>query len=116
MDKLANIVGVRISAYRRAKGLSQEDLADLAGRSVFTISQLERGVNAPNLATLIDLARALECGIDELVFDHNSTAAPKKTREHVKIEAQLVADIAAMDIKTLKATRSAVKAIFEAQT
>lgn len=116
MDKLANIIGARIGAYRKARGLTQEDLAGLSARSVFTISQIERGVNAPNLATLIDLAQALECGLDELVFGRSGTDQTKKTKEHVNLEARLVADIAAMDLKTLKATRSAISAIFEAQS
>ncbi|WP_420429548.1 helix-turn-helix domain-containing protein [Kordiimonas sp.] len=116
MDKLANIIGARIGAYRKARGLTQEDLAGLSARSVFTISQVERGVNAPNLATLIDLAQALECGLDELVFGRSTTDQTKKTKEHVNLEARLVADIVAMDLKTLKATRSAINAIFEAQS
>ena len=52
--------GPLLRAARLAAGLSQEALAEAAGRSARAISDLERGVNrAPRRDTLDALARAL---------------------------------------------------------
>ena len=52
---------------RRKHGFTQNELAERAGLSVRTISDLERGINAsPRLATVRLLGGALEGGADEL--------------------------------------------------
>jgi transcriptional regulator with XRE-family HTH domain len=45
--------------YRRRAGLSQEDLAFLAGLHRTAIGQLERGVSLPRIDTILKLAGAL---------------------------------------------------------
>ncbi|MEQ9519143.1 MAG: helix-turn-helix transcriptional regulator [Parvibaculum sp.] len=45
-------VGLKIKEFRAARGLTQADLADVIGRSVDTVSHLERGVSLPNFRTL----------------------------------------------------------------
>ncbi len=40
-------VGLRIKAIRKAKGLTQEEMGALLGRSVDAISNLKRGVSHP---------------------------------------------------------------------
>ena len=60
-------VGERIAIYRRRRGLSQEVLAGLIGRSVSWLSQVERGTRAVDrMSVLIDLSRALKVDIAEL--------------------------------------------------
>ena len=108
-------IGQRIRAQRKARRWSQEELAGRSGRSVFTLSQIERGVNLPNLATLIDLVAALECSLDDIVRRTGRAGCPPKSREHLQIESQVLADITSMDLKTLRAVQNAIKAIFEAQ-
>ena len=108
-------IGHRIRAQRKARNWSQEELASRAGRSVFTISQVERGINLPNLATLIELAEALQCSLDDLTLDKTAVGTTPKSREHKRIESQVLVDIASMDLKTLRAVQNAIKAIFEAQ-
>jgi transcriptional regulator with XRE-family HTH domain len=51
--------GQRLRSIRRAHRISQEELAERAGRSVEAISNLERGINLPSFETLEQLARAL---------------------------------------------------------
>jgi transcriptional regulator with XRE-family HTH domain len=60
--------GERLTARRLALGLTQQDVADLAGTSRNYLGQLERGVKqrVPNALTLAALARALRVGMDEL--------------------------------------------------
>ena len=53
-------VGTLLKRYRRAAGLTQEALAEQAGISADTVSELERGVNLrPRTDTLDRLADAL---------------------------------------------------------
>ena len=100
---------------RRSHGWSQEELAARAQKSVYTLSLLERGVNLPNLRTLVDLVDALGCSLDEVVLGQGRATDKKKPREHIEIETQVHAEISSMDLKTLRATQGAVAAILEAQ-
>jgi len=51
---------------RRAKKLTQEQLAEAVGCSVEFISLVERGVNAPSIAGLEKFARVLKVEVKEL--------------------------------------------------
>src|SRR5690348_12233036 len=52
--------------YRRARGLTQEGLAEAAGLSRDAINALERGIRrAPRHDTLVALARALKLSSEE---------------------------------------------------
>ncbi|MBK7973184.1 MAG: helix-turn-helix transcriptional regulator [Deltaproteobacteria bacterium] len=54
---------------RKAKGWTQQHLADQAGVTVGIIRRYEAGGATPNLPILRKLAEALEVSTDELVFD-----------------------------------------------
>jgi transcriptional regulator with XRE-family HTH domain len=55
-----------VAAQRRARGLSQAELADLCATTQSAIARLERGARPPRLDTLLRIAAALDC---ELVVD-----------------------------------------------
>lgn len=59
-------LGQRIASLRRAKGLTQEALAEALGYSVEFISLVERGVNAPSVAGLEVFAKALKVEVRDL--------------------------------------------------
>ena len=59
-------LGCRIAELRRGRGLTQEQLAETVGCSVEFISLVERGVNAPAVASLERFARALKVEVREL--------------------------------------------------
>jgi transcriptional regulator with XRE-family HTH domain len=61
------IYSERIRQLRRAKDLSQEELAHLAGTSQRQISKYETGENEPTVHVLIALADALDTTTDYLV-------------------------------------------------
>jgi transcriptional regulator with XRE-family HTH domain len=52
-------LGERLKATRIKKGFSQADVAERAGISVFTVSQMERGKNS-SLSSLIAVMRVLK--------------------------------------------------------
>lgn len=66
-------LGKRIAALRRAKKLSQGEFAEKSGYSVEFISLVERGVNAPSVAGLEKIAKALRVEIKDL-FDFKKAA------------------------------------------
>jgi len=61
-------LGRRIADLRKAKGISQEKLAGRSGYSTEFISLVERGRNAPSVAGLARIAKALGVEIKDL-FD-----------------------------------------------
>ncbi len=56
---------------RRARGLSQEALAEKSGVSAFTITELERGKRQSYPATLAKLAAALDVTISQLMGEQS---------------------------------------------
>lgn len=51
----------RLRELREARGLSQAQLAEVAGMHRFGVAKLEQGVREPAWATVIALAAALGC-------------------------------------------------------
>jgi transcriptional regulator with XRE-family HTH domain len=59
-------LGQRIASLRKAKKLTQEQLAEAAGCSVEFISLVERGVNSPSVAGLEKFANIFNVEVKEL--------------------------------------------------
>ena len=59
-------LGRRIAGLRKARKLTQEQLAEAVGCSVEFISLVERGVNAPSVAGLEKFAKILKVEVREL--------------------------------------------------
>ena len=55
-----------LKKYRRSKGLTQEQLADMVGVRRETIMRLEKAQYNPSLKLAIDISRAVEAPIEEL--------------------------------------------------
>lgn len=55
----AQCVGVRVRAIRKRRSLTQEALAKLIGRTVESVSALERGRHKPSFETLQRLSQVL---------------------------------------------------------
>lgn len=58
-------IGAKLKELRVCKGLTQEELADRAELSKGFISQLERDLTSPSIATLIDILQCLGTTIGE---------------------------------------------------
>ncbi len=59
-------LGQQIASLRKARKLTQEQLAEAIGCSVEFISLVERGVNAPSVAGLEKFAKILKTEVKEL--------------------------------------------------
>jgi transcriptional regulator with XRE-family HTH domain len=62
-------IAIRLKTSRKARQLTQEDLASLIGRSVDAVSNIERAKGLPSLDTLEANATKLEIPIAEF-FEH----------------------------------------------
>ncbi len=62
-------IGRRVRDARTRRKLSQEQLAELAGTSLTSISRLETGKTMVSLEKLILIAEVLDTGLDELLQD-----------------------------------------------
>lgn len=68
-------IGQRIRRIRKARGLSQEQLAEQVGISVTHMSHIETANTKLSLPVFVEIARALEVQTDHLLYD----AAPENT-------------------------------------
>jgi transcriptional regulator with XRE-family HTH domain len=71
MDYIA--LGQRIRDLRRKRGLTQEQLAELADLSTPYVSHLERGSKKASLAVLVRLAESLGVTVDRLLSGNQVT-------------------------------------------
>lgn len=60
-------IGERIKRIRESKGMSQKDLASKCGIIYQTIGKYERGILNPKLATIMEIANALDVEIDDIL-------------------------------------------------
>jgi len=79
----AQLFGRRLRELRKAKGLTQEALAEAADLSGNYISDLELGLKVPSLTILVRLSEALDIGTPELLADFTRGAVKRlKVRQH----------------------------------
>jgi transcriptional regulator with XRE-family HTH domain len=74
------LLGKNIAQYRRKAGLTQEQLAEKTDYSVDFIGLVERGVNAPTVARLGDIATVLEIPLWQLFYSEDQSRAETRSR------------------------------------
>jgi transcriptional regulator with XRE-family HTH domain len=74
----AAILGRRLAMLRKAKSLTQEELADKASTSLATIKRIEQATVPPSVDVLISISRALDIHLYELVKDDAITKSDQK--------------------------------------
>lgn len=102
---LNQMVGIRIQTLRKLRGFTQEQLAEAVGKTVETISNIERGKKLPGLATLNDIRTALNVPLSELIDSENNISSQRaalitKARELLN---QLKDNELAVAIQTMEA-------------
>jgi transcriptional regulator with XRE-family HTH domain len=82
---LARRIGRNIAALRVGRDWSQEALAVRVKVSRSRLSKWESGDHPPPVENLVDLARELEVGLDDLVGDGTGTAQADLNPEQRKL-------------------------------
>ncbi|CAN5542152.1 hypothetical protein BH10ACT7_BH10ACT7_12430 [soil metagenome] len=86
----ARVLGERIRAERQKLGVSQDDVANLAGINVSNYGKIERGLSNPTFHTVIRIAAVLDIdpavlvkglGIDSLPTQTDTFSAKDFVRE-----------------------------------
>lgn len=104
------LFGLRVQAFRRRSNLTQEELAERIGRSVDTVSNLERGASSTRIETAFRIADALGVGILDL-FDVGPAEAPDRERRQM-IE-HLVGMVSREDAGTIAAVIAQVEILLK---
>lgn len=76
---LKQTFGANVRQYRKAEGLTQDDLAEKADLSLDMIGRLERGVTAPSFETIERLAAVLNIP-EAVLFGHHLMTVPTGER------------------------------------
>lgn len=67
-------IGQRVRKYRKAHGLSQEQLAEKINISTTHMSHIETGNTKLSLPVFVRIAEVLEIQTDDLLYDKNEKA------------------------------------------
>ena len=80
MDQIK--IGVFLKELRKAKGLTQEQFAEVLNVSSRTVSRWETGSNMPDISMLVEIAVFYDVSIPEIVQgERKSENMDKETRE-----------------------------------
>ncbi len=75
-------LGNRLKQARKEKGLSQEELANLIGLKVGTVSKYEQGDRTPGIGKLQLIANALECDTSRFVASGDEYVRMTQTTDY----------------------------------
>jgi transcriptional regulator with XRE-family HTH domain len=92
----------RLVALRKAKGFTQQAMADAIGINVTQVKRYEAGQSQPSLEALRKIALALSVTTDSLLFDEGERGPD----DELKLQFEAVAQLPPED-------RQAVKALLE---
>jgi XRE family transcriptional regulator, regulator of sulfur utilization len=102
-------LGRNIQDLRQARGLSQQQMARLAGIPRATWANLESGTANPTLAVLVSVAQALQIRLEELIEPprrigrlYRASALPSRTRGAVTVRKLLPETIAGMEMERME--------------
>lgn len=98
-------IGQRIRKIRKARGFSQEKLAEEIGISTTHMSHIETANTKMSLSTFVALASALEVRTDELLYDEK----PENRSASITFIMELLNDCSTQQIRIIEDVVKAVK-------
>lgn len=78
-------LGTRIRSLRQARHLTLRDVADRAGVTESFLSQVERDVTSPSIATVHKIARALDLSISQLFAEDAATGRVVRRKDRRRV-------------------------------
>ena len=106
MDTVKKKLGYTVRSERERLGLSQSSLAERAGVSTRTISDIETCNGNPELATLIPLTQCLRISIDSVVQEDEADTTTYQIMKELQTCSEDDRQIA---LRTLRELLSALK-------
>ncbi len=100
-NELKRLFGLRVQSLRRRVGLTQEQLAEAIGKSLDTVSNVERGVSSTRIETMDKIATVLGVSLAELFELDVPVSRDKETRKAVERLVRVVEGESAETIETL---------------
>lgn len=79
-------IGKNIAALRKAKGITQEALADELGVSAQAVSKWENNSSCPDISLLTDIARFFDVTVDELLSSSEEEILSRDTKTDDEIK------------------------------
>lgn len=104
-------IGQQIRKYRKAQGLSQEQLAERIGISVTHMSHIETGNTKLSLPVFVDIARVLEVQTDDLLCDN-----PLGRKKSINELTEILESCSTQQIRIIKDVVKATKVALEKHT
>lgn len=98
-------IGQRIRKIRKARGLSQEKLAEKVGISTTHMSHIETANTKMSLSTFIEIATVLEVRTDELIYDNR----PEDRSASIGYISELLEDCTIQQVRIIEDIVIAVK-------
>ena len=90
----------RLHQLRKEKGLTQQQLADLIGKSKTAISNYESGRIEPSIEELIKLSKVLNCSLDYLIIGtENAKKSTPQFEEGLNDEEKSEIKLALAEVK-----------------
>lgn len=108
--QILKVLGKRIANLRKQKGMNQEEFADVSGKMINTISNIERGLSDPKVTTLMSIAKALNISMEELFSENKQEQASKVLPQNIVAIIQI---LQRQDDKTLKVIQKQIEALLE---
>jgi transcriptional regulator with XRE-family HTH domain len=102
-------LGMRVRALREAQGMTQDELAEKIGRTVDTVSNIERGINGTRIDVAGRIATALKVSVADL-FSFEDEVQPSAVKEHRRLVQSLTATLNGLDMKSLLAIKDVIEA------
>lgn len=103
-------IGQRIRKIRKARGLSQEQLAEKVGISTTHMSHIETANTKLSLPVFVDIAEALEIQTDALLYDHSRESVSQSLDELSELLERCDAKQARIIAEVAKATKESMDA------
>ena len=102
-------IGQRIRRFRKAYGLSQEQLAEQAGISVTHMSHIETGNTKLSLPVLVRLAEALQVRTDDLLYDTRASGKQSTVDEMAALLESCTPQQALILLDVLRGAKTALE-------
>ncbi len=108
-DGAAVNLGRNIQQLREGRGLSQQQIARIAGMPRATWANLESGASNPTLSVLVKVAQALQVRLEELIEPphrsgrlYKAATLPSRKRGEVTVRRLLPESIAGLEIDRME--------------